>query len=53
MSLKCLKRRKVMESGVSTPPRNDKGFLNTPTATLSNKFENVFLYLVKQNLGII
>ena len=35
MSLKCLKRRKVMESGVSTLPRNDKGFQHKPKPTLS------------------
>ena len=42
MSLKCLKRRKVMESGVSTPARNDKGFLHKPKATLSNYLRMFF-----------
>ena len=48
MSLKCLKRRKVMESGVSTPARNDKGFQHKPKATLSNNLRMYFFILVKQ-----
>ena len=36
MSLKCLKRRKVMDSGVSTPPRNDKGFPHKSKPTISS-----------------
>ena len=54
MSLKCLKRRKVMESRVSTLPRNDKGFQHKPKPNLSFwlRTEIVFLNLVKQNLGI-